>query len=441
MPSPQEPGTAPNGPARAGTLWQALGPGLVFAAAAVGVSHLVQSTRAGAVFGLAMLGVVLAANLIKYPAFRMGPQYASATGQSLLHGYARIGRWAVVLYMLLTLATMFTVAAAVTVVTAGLAIAITGVDLSAPLVSALLLAVSGVILGLGQYRALDRLAKVLVALLTLATLVASALALSKVVGGPAAATLSPFSIDWTDTATIAFAVSLFGWMPSAIDVSVWQSLWALERNRDQGGAVQWRSASKDFHIGYIGTTVLAVCFLVMGAGVMFGSGTTFSDSAGGFARQVLDLYGSVLGGWTTTIVGIAAFSVMFSTTLTVADGFPRGLTAAIERLRNPEACDDNQRSSGRTTIYLGLVATQALGAALLLAVAMSSLRQLIDVATTLSFLTAPALSALNHVAMSRVSADSPAAMSPGLRTASLTGLALQTVFALGYIVFRISTAG
>ena len=36
----------------------ALGPGLVWAAAAVGVSHLLQSTRAGASYGFALVGVV-----------------------------------------------------------------------------------------------------------------------------------------------------------------------------------------------------------------------------------------------------------------------------------------------------------------------------------------------------------------------------------------------
>ena len=60
--------------------WTAFGPGLLFAGAAVGVSHLVQSTRAGASYGLAMLAIVLLANIVKFPAFRFGPHYAAATG-------------------------------------------------------------------------------------------------------------------------------------------------------------------------------------------------------------------------------------------------------------------------------------------------------------------------------------------------------------------------
>ena len=59
-------------------IWQsrlkAMGPGLLWAGAAVGVSHLVQSTRAGANFGFAMLWVVIVANLFKYTAFEFGPR-------------------------------------------------------------------------------------------------------------------------------------------------------------------------------------------------------------------------------------------------------------------------------------------------------------------------------------------------------------------------------
>ena len=46
-------------------LWRSLGPGLVWAGTAVGVSHLVQSTRAGAGYGFSLLLIVLLANLLK----------------------------------------------------------------------------------------------------------------------------------------------------------------------------------------------------------------------------------------------------------------------------------------------------------------------------------------------------------------------------------------
>ena len=70
--------------------YKILGPGLLYAGAAIGVSHLVQSTRAGADFGYGLVWAVLLANFLKYPFFEYGPRYAASTGKSLLHGYQAI---------------------------------------------------------------------------------------------------------------------------------------------------------------------------------------------------------------------------------------------------------------------------------------------------------------------------------------------------------------
>ena len=48
---------------------QKLGPGLLYAGAAIGVSHLVQSTRAGAEYSLSLIFVIIIANIVKYPFF------------------------------------------------------------------------------------------------------------------------------------------------------------------------------------------------------------------------------------------------------------------------------------------------------------------------------------------------------------------------------------
>ena len=56
---------------------QVIGPGLLFAGAAIGVSHLVQATRAGALYGLGLVGVVLLANISKYPGLSFGSRYSN----------------------------------------------------------------------------------------------------------------------------------------------------------------------------------------------------------------------------------------------------------------------------------------------------------------------------------------------------------------------------
>ena len=75
-----------------------LGPGLLFAGAAIGVSHLVQSTRAGADFGFGLIWALILVNLFKYPFFQYGPRYAIVTGESLLDGYYKIGKFFLIAY-------------------------------------------------------------------------------------------------------------------------------------------------------------------------------------------------------------------------------------------------------------------------------------------------------------------------------------------------------
>lgn len=102
------------------TKLKSLGPGLLYAGAAIGVSHLVQSTKAGAQYGYILIIAIVLAHVFKYPFFVLGPRYAKATGESLVSGYGRMGKWAIVLLLVLTVCTMFTVQSAVTIVTAGL---------------------------------------------------------------------------------------------------------------------------------------------------------------------------------------------------------------------------------------------------------------------------------------------------------------------------------
>ncbi len=414
-------------------LFKAVGPGLIFAATAVGVSHLVQSTRAGAGYGVALLGLILIANVIKYPAFRFGPQYSAATGYSLLEGYRRQGRWALVVYAVLTVGTMFTVQAAVTVVTAGLVIATTGIQTHPLVISGVIIGICSALLAAGRYQWLDRITKVLVVILTFSTLVATAMVLPRVPwGGPW--WLGPGQLD---PKTIFFIAALVGWMPSAFDVAVWQSLWTLAKRDATGHAPSLRQSMADFHIGYVGTAFLAVCFVLLGAGVMHGSGTQFSPSAGKFAGQVIGLYSQTLGQWAKPVIGVAATAVMFSTTLAVVDGFPRALSALVERFRGPEeaAKEGKEETRSRTTYWIA-IGVMFVGSMLVLAFLLKSLKVLVDIATTLSFLTAPVLAVLNHRAVLSPEVPEDCRPRPWLVAASWVSILSLGAFALYYLVLR-----
>lgn len=408
----------------------ALGPGVLFTGTAVGVSHLVHSTRAGAMYGFGLVALVLLANLTKYPAFRFGPLYASATGRSMLEGYRRQGRWALALYGVLTVGTMFTVQAAITLVTAGLAMALFGLDWNVNLLSGGLLAVGTLLVLSGGYRALDGVAKIIVSALALCTIVATCLVLPRV--------------DWTGTpwwptrfeaADVAFMVALVGWMPSAIDVSVWQSLWTLARAKQTGERPSARDASRDFHLGYVGTAALAFCFVILGAALLHQPGVEIQQAPGAFARQLIELYVVALGEWSRPIIGGAAFMTMLSTLLTVIDGFPRALATLAGRFRGEET--DDERPPERTPVYLISLVVMGGGSVLIIGMFTRAMPPLLDLAASLSFLSAPVLSWLNHRAV--IAAEVPEASRPGprMRAASWACIAFQGAFAIGFLALSV----
>ena len=69
---------------------RSLGPGILMASAAVGGSHLVASTKAGAIYGWQLAVLILLVNLFKYPFFRAGVQYTLGKGKTLVEGYASL---------------------------------------------------------------------------------------------------------------------------------------------------------------------------------------------------------------------------------------------------------------------------------------------------------------------------------------------------------------
>lgn len=406
------------------TLKYAFGPGLIMAAAAVGVSHLVQSTRAGADFGFSLIWAVILANFFKYPFLEYGPRYAIATKESMIRGYHKLGKWAFWLFVIFTLGTMFTVQAAVTIVTASLAAELTGIVLSPFIWSAILLLICILILISGQYSALDSAIKIIMVVLTLSTIVAVIVAFGKRSG----VVPPPPPALWT-VGGVSFLIALMGWMPIPIDGSAWHSLWSLERIKQTGKTPRMKDCLTDFNIGYIGAGLLALAFLSLGALIMFGSGVEFASSGGSFARQLVSLYTSTLGGWTYWIIIICAFTTMFSTTLAVTDAYPRVSREILNIIRPTIEAESSQAYK----ILIVLISVLSLT---FLYLAGSNFTFLVDLATTLSFLTAPALAYINY----RLVMDEhfPAEHRPPywLRILSWGGILFLTGFALVFIYWR-----
>jgi Mn2+/Fe2+ NRAMP family transporter len=420
-------------PKRVPTFWRNFGPGLLWAAAAIGVSHLVQSTRAGAQAGFGLSGVILVAFVLKYPFFEFGPRYAAATGASLVEGYRRIGTWALVLYLGITLATAGIVQTAVVLFTAFLLQYVFGLGWSIALVAGLLVLACALLLWIGRFRVLDHTIKVILVLLALSTMAAAVVTLPRadmttfrIWPGDALGTLVPY----------AFLLALVGWMPSGLDVSVWSSLWTLAKDQTVGSRASVKTAKLDFLIGYVGTAALAFAFLTLGAGVMFGSGTEFSRVGTVFSTQLVDLYSRTLGTWTRPIVLVAVTTTMLSTSLTVIDGFPRAIDRSFAKLfaADPQATADPAVGP----VYWTGMAALGVTTVVVLGRFAGNLTTMVDFATTVSFLTAPILGFLNLKAVT--SPEVPAEHRPGrtMLALSWTGLVLLGGTGVVYLAWRVS---
>ncbi len=396
-----------------------LGPGLLFAGAAIGVSHLVQSTRAGADFGFGLLWALLLVNLFKYPFFQYGPRYAAATGESLIDGYKKLGSWVLVSYFVITLLTMFTIQAAVTVVTAGLANNLFGITNDIGLWSIIITLVCLAILLMGRYKVLDNLMKLIITVLSISTIGAVAVALSK---SETAVSLAPSLPQ--GTVEVAFLIAFLGWMPAPLDVSIWHSLWAIEKNKDMKTGFGTQKALFDFNIGYLSTVFLGVCFMSLGALVMFHSDKEFSSSAALFAQQLIEMYTANLGNGAAVFIAVAAFTTMFSTTLTTLDASPRAMAKTTNLLF--------QRSS--RGYYLFWIIVLSGGTMMILSYFQTSMITFVKIATILSFLTAPLYALANLLLVTGKQMPQPLRPSKPLVILSYLGLAFLVGFCLWYLV-------
>jgi len=362
-------------------IFKSLGPGLLFAGAAVGVSHLVQSTRAGADFGFGLLWVLLLATIFKYPFFQFGPRYAAATGETLLDGYKKLGKGVLAISFAISFLTMFIIQAAVTIVTAGLAINIFGTfDLFTW--SVLITISSMIILLVGKYKLLDGLMKYVILLLTICTLFAVTAALLK--------NNQAFSFEQVipkGTIEITFLIAFLGWMPTSLDISIWQSIWSVEKEKISHQKITPKQAIFDFNVGYIGTIFLAACFLILGALVMHNSEQSFSNKGGIFAGQLIELYTKNLGNFAYVFIAIAALTTMFSTTITALDASPRAMSKANELLF-PAKIKLN---------YWFWIVVLSLGTFIILKYFSDNMGLMVKIGTILSFLTAPFYAILNYI--------------------------------------------
>ena len=212
-------------------------------------------------------------------------------------------------------------------------------------------------------------------------------------------------------------------MPAPMDISIWHSIWALEKKKSSKDPLTLKNSLFDFNVGYFATVILGACFIGLGALVMYGSGVSFSSNGTVFAGQLIALYTANLGDAAYGIIAVAAFTTMFSTTITTLDASPRAMAKSTQLLFNT-----------KKDLYLSWMIVLALGTIFIFLFLLSEMGLLVQIATVLSFITAPLYAFLNYRLVR--SKHMPKAHQPDkkLQLLSQVGLLALTGFTLGYLI-------
>ncbi|MCW1718405.1 divalent metal cation transporter [Pseudoalteromonas sp. A3] len=397
----------------------ALGPGILMATAAIGGSHLVASTQAGALFGWQLFWLILVVNVLKYPFFRFGMEYTLATKNSLVEGYKNKGPVYFYSFIGLNILAAIVNTAGVLLLTASLLHYALPIVIEVTLLCWILLGVSLAILLLGHFKALDSVAKGIMGLLTLATVIALLIAFSN---GPMAPAdyvgPSPYEL-----AMLSFMVALMGWMPAPIEISALSSLWLKEKQTQQ--TVTKSQGLFDFNVGYWLTACLALVFFSLGVLVQYGQSSSIELGGVAFAKQLIDMYALTIGEWARPLVSAIAFLCMFGTTLTVLDGYARTLNESHKLL-------GFKQSKYSLNIWLVLQAFAGMAVILFFK---SALGPMLTFAMTLAFVTTPVFAWLNF---SLVRSEPAIKHSVLLRSLTWLGLVYLVGFAVAFVVWKLA---
>ena len=404
-------------------IYKIFGPGILMATAAIGGSHLVSSTQAGALFGWSLAIFILLINFFKYPFFLANVQYTMATKKSLIEGYASLGNSWLWLFTVLAVIAAVVNTAAVSMFAASLLGYFIPIKLTINILSFIIIFACILILIAGKYNLLNNVSKIIMITLSIATVVAVVMAVTKDVNSALADDfISPSA--WT-IASLGFIVILTGWMPAPIEISSISSIWL--KNQIKQTNINAKNALLDFNVGFIVTAILALFFLALGALVLHGSAYEFKDGIA-FSHQLVSMYTSVIGDWSRLLIAFIAFACMFGTSITVIDGYGRAVAEAFSLIRKNRSASN--RSVAVWTIFISIIGF------LIISYFASSMRTMLDFAMILSFTTTPIFAFLNYKLVR--STKLPKELQNGifLNILSICGLIFLFGFLILFIVYR-----
>ncbi|HED24532.1 MAG TPA: divalent metal cation transporter [Firmicutes bacterium] len=346
-----------------------LGPGLVWSASAVGVGSLVFATRAGAIYGLALLWAPILTIFIKFFMTELIGRYTVATGENAVSAFGRIELkigplrlpagwilWIFWLFFIVSVVGMSGIALTVGSTLQGL---FPGLSYITWALAALLAA--GLILYLGSYKSLQSVSRLLVAVIIFFIVYA----VVKV--PPSSGELLAGLMIRVPADSLQELVPLLGWAGAGAIGTIWFSMWTESSGRGAAGSTVaplpgdrerikgWiRVHQIDLGINTVLTALLTVGFLIAGAAILQPVGLVPGGDELGLvlARIAGNFFGK--SGEVIFLVGI--FGTLYSTLVANIDGLCRVAAGALkDRFGRREVKSSNYRLFVAVYIVLSIL--------------------------------------------------------------------------------------
>jgi Mn2+/Fe2+ NRAMP family transporter len=308
-----------------------VGPGLVWAAAAIGSGELIISSKVGAEYGYLFLWAIWIGIFLKYFIQRGILDLTVLSGKPVVELWhkQKFGKLFSIYWLLFFIVTATGVAGLL-----GLTASITHTIL--PFASVNVWAALIVLLVIGiaytqKYKSFEKIMLILCGILLIGALGAVILA------QPSPAEIIKWGIPTTIPAALIF-LSLLGWgAGSGPDLMIPYSWWVAEKgyhklkvssdkplmeNKDKGSIEKikaWLNVAKiDTMFGYITAGIVASLFMIAGAAILKPRGLVI----GGLdvLTKIAEIFTSTYGAWVFIPFLIGAWAAIFSTTLGVFDG-------------------------------------------------------------------------------------------------------------------------
>jgi Mn2+/Fe2+ NRAMP family transporter len=318
--------------------WKYIGPGIVVAATGVGAGDLVATLVAGTNFGYTLLWAAVIGCVVKIALAEAAGRWHLATGRTLFDGWASLGAWTTVFFVVYAIIWGFVYGAA--------AMSSSGLPLQALFPGVMDLewwAVATGLVGLvfvwfNRYAVFEKVMTVLVGVMFLVT-VYLAIRVVPHLGGLVAGLL-PVLPDGKDS--VLNTLGLIGGVGGTITLAAY-GYWVNAKGWTNTG---WMKVMRlDNRVAYVTTGIFVVAMLIVGAELLHSSGIAIASGDKGLV-QLGDILEQQYGTATAKFFLIGFFATSFTSLIGVWHGVSLMFADFVARYRTKRAATGEEVAEG-----------------------------------------------------------------------------------------------